>query len=177
MKSNKPRLSHLFSLAVMMLFCQTSLVAQPVMIPGFFGVESYYIEAPANGADSTNAYLTIVNLHYEPLRLLGTSSELFGNAGLFDANNQVIEYVEVLPGERVVMRPGGMHIRFEELDPAIAAGETVDLTLKVRRGREALEPVEAFDPMDNVGALVGRKAVKAGIPNEDEYVIKVDVRN
>tara|TARA_R110000772_G_scaffold134567_5_gene243168 strand:+ start:1077 stop:1610 length:534 start_codon:yes stop_codon:yes gene_type:complete len=177
MKFTKLSVSHLFALAMALLFLQTSAFAQPVMIPGFFGIESSYIEAPENDTTSTNAYLTIVNLHYEPLRLLGTSSEIFENAEFFDANNQPVEYFEVLPGERLAMRPGGMHIKLGSLDSAISAGETVDISLHVRRGREALEAVEAFDPMDNVGALTGRKPVKAGIPNEDEYVIKADIRH
>ena len=146
------------------------------MIPGFFGIESSYIEAPAANAGAANGYLTIVNLHYEPLRLLSASSELFENAGFFDANNQPLEYIEILPGERVAMRPGGMHMQFNNPDAELSAGEPLELTLLIRRGREAMEAVEGFDASE-AGAFSGKKSIEAGIPNEEEYVIKVDVRN
>lgn len=174
MQFTKIRLGQFFGIAAVMLFCQANVFAQPVMIPGFMGIESSYIEAPESDADSTQAYFTIVNLHYEPLRLLGASSGIFENAVLMDANNQVLEFVEILPGERVAMGPGGLHMQLNDIDSELATGDSYEFKLKVRRGREAMEAVEAIEVQ---GLFSGTRSRKAGIPNEDEYAVRVSVKH
>ena len=135
------------------------------------GIESSYIEA--SDSNSANAYFTVVNLHYEPLLILGVKSELVENVTFYDHNNEVLEYIEVLPGERLVMSPNGIHIQLNAVDSSIAstAGEALELTLHTRRGREAMEFVEEF--FDN--SL--RETKGGGIPNEEEFVLHVSVRN
>mgnify|MGYP003653140901 FL=1 len=175
MNFTKLKLGQFFSIIALMLFCQTTVFAQPVMIPGFMGIESSYIEAPASDEDSTNAYFTIVNLHYEPLRLLSASSEIFENAVFLDANNQQLEFVEILPGQRIAMIPGGLHMQLNDIDSGIAAGDSFEFKLKVRRGREAL-PFQ--EEMVAVGLFSGGPSPRpAGIPNEDEYAVKVPVKH
>jgi copper(I)-binding protein len=155
-------------LPVLALATQTSIQAEPLMIPGFLGIESSYIEK--TGEDTANAYFTFTNLHYGPVLLLSASSDIFANTTLNGANNEELEYIEVLPRERVVMEPGGLHMQLHDLDPAITSGETVEVTLLVRQGREPEEEVE--EHYDN--SL--RKLIKGGIPNEKEFVMHISVR-
>ena len=155
--------------AFAILFIQSTALAQPLVIPGFLGIESSYIEA--SGSDSASAYLTLTNLHYEPILILSASGDIFENATLKDSNNEELEYIEVLPRERIVMGSGGMHIQLNEVDDSITAGDTIELTLLVRRGREAMEYVEEFFDSSI------RETFGGGIPNEKEYVMHITVKN
>ena len=153
------------------LIIQSPAFAEPFLIPGFLGIESSYIEAPDADSDSTNAYFTITNLHNEPILILSASGDIFDNATLRDSNNEELDYIELLPRERLVMQSDGLHIQLNEIDESIAAGDILELTLLVRRGREAIEYVEEF--FDNSI----RKTLGGGIPNEKEYVVHISIRN
>tara|TARA_R100001143_G_C3354639_1_gene131580 strand:+ start:1635 stop:2147 length:513 start_codon:yes stop_codon:yes gene_type:complete len=144
------------------------VMAQPVMMPDLLLIEESHMETP-NG-EAANAYFTITNLHEDPIRLLSASGEGFETASLRDANNEVIEYVEILPGERVVMQPSGIHVQLENVDSELADGYPVEFTLLVRQGREAL-------PYQEGGINAGtRREIREGIPNEHEVSVNVPVR-
>jgi copper(I)-binding protein len=147
---------------------QTSAIAEPTMIPGFLGIESSYIEKTDD--ESANAYFTFTNLHYDSILLLSASSDIFGSTTLKGGDNEEVEFIEVLPNERVVMQPGGLHMQLNEMDSSIASGETIEVTLLLRQGREAEEEVEAI--YDN--SL--RRMVGGGIPNEKEFVVHISVQ-
>ena len=151
------------------LFIQSTAFAEPLVIPGFLGIESSYIEE--SDSNSASAYLTLTNLHHEPILILSASGDIFENATLIDSNNEELEYIEVLPRERLVMGSGSTHIQLNEIDDSITAGDTIELTLLVRRGREAMEYVEEFFDSSV------RETFGGGIPNEKEYVMHISVRN
>ncbi len=153
------------------LIIQSSAFAEPLLIPGFLGIESSYIEAPDADSDSTTAYFTLTNLHNEPILILSASGEIFDNATLRGSNNEELDYIELAPRERLVMQSDGMHIQLNEIGESIAAGDILELTLLVRRGREAMEYVEEFFDSSV------RETFGGGIPNEKEYVVHISVRN
>ncbi|PCJ41564.1 MAG: hypothetical protein COA71_08390 [SAR86 cluster bacterium] len=154
------------------LITQSTAFAEPLLIPGFLGIESSYIETPEADSNTTNAYFTIINLHNQPIRLLNTNSDFFGSAVFHAANGEELEYIEVLPRERVVMEPGGIYIQLNEITDSItAADSTHEVTLLVRRGREAMEFVEEY--FDNSE----RELRGGGIPNEKEFLAHISVRD
>lgn len=146
------------------------LMAEPYFVPGFFSVEMSNIEAPQAGMDSTKAYFSIRNVHpREPVLLLSLSSGMFEDATLVGANGEELEYVEVAPGELFVMGPNTAHVELSGVDTSLMAGDSVEVTLLIRRGREAMEPVEAeFD-------VSTRTESEAGIPNEKEFIVTAQV--
>jgi copper(I)-binding protein len=158
-------------ISLLTLITQSLAFAEPLLIPGFLGIESSHVELPAAGSDSTSAYFTLTNLHYEPILILSASSEFFDNATLVDSNNETLEYIELLPGERLDMQTTGMHFQLNNIEGSLAAGDIQEITLLVRRGREAMEYVEEF--FDNSI----RETFGGGIPNEKEYVTHISVRN
>ena len=153
------------------LLTQASAIAEPLLSPGFLGIESSHIEAPAAGAESTSAYFTLTNFHYEPILILSASSESFGNATMLNNNNEALEYIELMPGERLDMQASGMHLQLNEIDDSLTAGQVQEITLLVRRGRVPMEYVEEFFDSSI------RETFGGGIPNEKEYVTHVSVRN
>lgn len=153
------------------LLLQSTALAEPFVVPGFIGIESSYIVADEMNSDTASAYFTLTNLHSEPILILSASGEIFDNATLKGSNNEVLEYIEVLPRERLVMESSGMHIQLNDLNESVAAGDTIELALLIRRGREAMEYVEEFFDSSI------RETFGGGIPNEKEYVMHISVRN
>ena len=88
-----------------------------------------------------------------------------------DSNNEALEYIELLPGERLDMQASGMHLQLNEIDDSLTAGQVQEITLLVRRGRVPMEYVEEFFDSSI------RETFGGGIPNEKEYVTHVSVRN
>ena len=172
MTFNIARLIKFVAAPLVMLLLQAAAQAQPVMVPGFMAIESSYIES--EGSDSANAYFTISNFDDEPMRILSASGDVFENA-VITAGGQELEYIEILPNERLVMSPEGMHIQLSGLSEELMAGEQEDVTLLIRRGREAMEALEAQEG-GFAGAFSGEKIRDAGIPNEKDYVVRVPVR-
>ena len=156
-----------------MVFVQTVAHAQPVMIPGFMGIESSHMNAPATSSESATVFFTIANLHYEPIVVLGLSGDVFGQATLVGSNGGELEQVIIEPGDRLVMSANDVHFQLSGVDFANLGGHFQELTLLVRRGLEPLEKVEA-QRGDAVGGQRGRDA---GVPNEHKYVVNVPLRN
>ena len=157
-----------------LMLLQTTAQAQPILVPGFMGIESSYMEAPAAGSDSSNAYFTISNLHYEPIVLLSASGEAFGNATFIGPDGNQLEQVVIRPGGRLVMGPNNVHLRLGEFDAEANDEGYQDITLLVRRG---LEPEEAVEAIEELGVMSGVRSREAGIPNEKKYVVHVMVRD
>ncbi len=164
----------LAALSFAYLTMQSAALAQPLIVPELLLVEESYAEAPADGQNSTNVYLTITNLHKDPIRLLKakTGSGEFENSRLFGANNEELEYIEILPSQRVVMEPNGMHMQLSDLDAAAFRDQNrLPFTILVRQGREAL-------PYQEGGFDNGtRRTIREGIPNEHEFTVNVALRN
>lgn len=151
-----------------------SVQAQPIMIPGFMGIESSSLDAAAEGSDSTTAYFTISNLHHEPIILLSASAEAFENANFIGPNNEELEQVIIQPGDRLIMGSNDVHLRLSGFDASINDERSQAITLLVRRG---LEPEEEVEAIEDMGAMSGRRSREAGIPNEKEYIVNVPVRH
>jgi len=167
---NIKKISYLMALPLLMLGLH-STYAQPIMIPGFMGIESSYMDAPA-GSDSSNAYFTITNFHYEPIVLLSASTDVFANATFLGPNDDELEQVVIQPEGRLVMSPDGVHLRLRDV-ATITENESQQITLLVRRGLEADEEIEGTT---GFGGLSGSRTREAGIPNEKEYVVNVPVK-
>ena len=156
------------------ILCFQSVHAQPIMVPGFMRIEGSSVDAPAAGSDSTNAYFTILNLHFEPIVLLSTSGEIFENAAFIGSNNEELEQVIIEPGDRLVMGPNDVHVRLSDIGSSFADERSQKITLLVRRGLEAEEEVEEIE---GFGSMSGVRRREAGIPNEKEYVVNVPVKD
>lgn len=167
------KIAQIIATPLVILFLQATVQAQPVLIPGFITIENSYLETPEPDSHSTMAYFTISNSHSEPIVLLGASSDIFESATLNAPGHESIESIIIQPRERIAMGVDGYHVHLDGIDGSIAAGQSQDVTLLVRRGLEPLEEVEAQDGDANAG-IRGREA---GIPNEHNIVVSVPVGN
>lgn len=165
------KVSGLLGFALTCLTLQAPVSAQPLLVPELLIVEESYLE-PAEDQNSSNVYFTITNLHKDPIRLLKTKTSTgdYESASLVGANNEELEYIEILPSQRLVMEPSGMHVQLHDMDASIGSESPVELTVLVRQGREAL-------PYQEGGIDAGtRRVIREGIPNEHEFTVRVPVR-
>ncbi|MFL2840421.1 MAG: copper chaperone PCu(A)C [Pseudohongiellaceae bacterium] len=174
LKINIKKLVQLFIMPLA-LTLSVSVYAQPLMIPGFMGIESSYAEAPDAGSDAVMAYFTITNLHYEPILILSASVDHFESATFNNIDHEEVESIVIQPSQRLVMEPGGYHLHLSEINLPDSDLEAYEITLLVRRGLEAMEEVEGST--DNFGAMSGVRIRDAGIPNHQEFIINVPIRN
>jgi len=92
-------------------------------------------EAPIPGSH-TSVYLEILNRGKTPDLLLGgetgAAAEVEVHESYLDgdiARMRRVDSLELPPGERVVMRPGGVHIMLLDLRHTLREGDTLPLTL------------------------------------------------
>ncbi len=174
MHSNIKKINGSIFLLLTFLFVQAAAQAQPLMVPGFMAIENSSMDAPAAGSDSSNAYFTISNLHYEPIILLSASGDTFETATFIGSNGNELDQVVIQPGGRLTMGPNNVHLRISGIDAEATDEGSQDITLLIRRG---LEPEEAVEAIEELGAMSGVRSREAGIPNEKKYVVHVMVRD
>ncbi len=152
---------------------QSVALAQPVIYPGFLTVENAYIDTSEGDMEKAKAYLTINNLGDEPIVLLDATSEISEGVTFYSAANEEIEHVEILPGQKLVMEPGGIHMAINALDAEIAEGDIEPFELLIRTGLVRGEYLEAYKPK---GAFTGEKEREAGFENEKNYLVRLSVK-
>lgn len=115
----------------------TSCVTLDHVMAGDISISGVWARAMLPGQPAGSGFLTLENKGAEPDRLVAVSSAAAGKVQLHTM--QVVDDVmvmrpvesgiEIAPGERVEMKPGGMHLMFLDLEQPFAAGGFVPLTL------------------------------------------------
>jgi hypothetical protein len=165
-KSSKHFLKYLWMLPAVLLITQPVVQARPKLVPGFIYVDNASFELPVPGTNQASVTLTVQNMHAnDPLVILS----LIGDSLAEDA---MLEEVVINPGE--ISAPISVMVTLA--DDLTISDDELDLNLRVRRGLEAMEYVEAIeDPRALARVPLGFKLQRSGIPNEDEYRITFDI--
>jgi periplasmic copper chaperone A len=121
-------------------------------------IEQPWIRATPAGAKVAGGYMTIVNSGSEPDRLIGGSLPRSGRFQIHDMKMdggqmtmREIGGLEIKPGEKLELRPGGYHIMFSDLNGPLNQGETVKGQLRF----EKAGTVEIQYKVEAVGAGQG----------------------
>jgi hypothetical protein len=173
MNKLRQSVSSLLLLFPLLLLSSSAVFAEPKLFPGFLFVESAYLEQSGSAADEADIYFSIRNLHADdPIVLLGINGDEEAAARMYDGQNAMLQQIVINPGETV----SGIHAVLRNADLSAAEDGQLALNLLIRRGLEALPPVDAIE---SSGGLFsgGVKAREAGIPNEDDYQVRFDIRN
>ena len=134
-------------LVLLMPFMLLAL-AQVEVLPG-------WVRLLSPTAKTTAAYLTLVNRGDKPLRLLGAETPVAERVSLHETYHlqregqtvmgmRPVPHLDIPPGGRVELKPGGYHLMLEGLKRPLEAGEKVELTLVFQGGLrvKVLLPVE-----------------------------------
>lgn len=127
-------------------------------------IEQPWTRATPAGAKVAGGYVAVTNTGSAADRLLGGSSEIAGKVEIHEMsmNNGVMtmrglpEGVELKPGAKVEMKPGGYHIMFMDLKRQLKEGEKVKGTLTFEKAGAV--PVEFS--VQSVGARAPAEAHK-----------------
>lgn len=119
-------------------------------------VSDAWMRAASTGRPMSAAYLTLCNSGEAPDRLLSISTEAAGAAELHQtrkneagvASMAPVDAIELTPDEAVALAPGGAHIMLIGLTRAVAAGETITMTLEFEHAPPQTITVEAREPGD-----------------------------
>jgi len=148
--------------AALALSCGTALAQDYTAGP--LKIEQPWTRATPAGAKVAGGYVALTNTGSAADRLLGGSSEIAGKVEIHEMsmNNGVMtmrglpEGVELKPGAKVEMKPGGYHIMFMDLKRQLKEGEKVKGTLTFEKAGAV--PVEFS--VQSVGARAPAEAHK-----------------
>lgn len=109
-------------------------------------VHDGWVRVPPPGAPATAGYLVFENRGDAVLSVTGIASDDFGRSELHDMIHEdgmmrmrPIERLDIVPGERVELRPGGKHLMLFEPQAELADGGTVTLRVQFEYEREPAE--------------------------------------
>ncbi|AZO79362.1 MULTISPECIES: copper chaperone PCu(A)C [unclassified Bosea (in: a-proteobacteria)] len=151
-----------FAATALALACGTA-IAQDYSA-GLLKIEQPWTRATPAGAKVAGGYVAVTNTGAAPDRLLGGSSEIAGKVEIHEMsmNNGVMtmrglpEGVELKPGAKTELKPGGYHIMFMDLKRQLKEGEKVKGTLTF----EKAGPVPVEFSVQSVGARAPAEAHK-----------------
>jgi periplasmic copper chaperone A len=125
---------------------------------GSLSVQSPWSRATPGGAKVGAGYLAIDNKGAAPDRLIGVSSEIAGRTEIHEttvegavARMRPVESVEIRPGARAELKPGGSHVMFMDLRRPLKEGERFKATLQFERAG----PVTVEFTVRGIGAAHG----------------------
>ena len=104
---------------------------------GSLVIEAPWTRATPAGAKVAGGYVTITNTGKEPDRLVGGSFPL---AGRFEVHEMAVtngvmtmrelgQGLEIAPGQKVELKPGGLHVMFMDLKTQVKEGQPIKGTL------------------------------------------------
>ncbi|HEY8623378.1 MAG TPA: copper chaperone PCu(A)C [Casimicrobiaceae bacterium] len=100
-------------------------------------IDHPFARATPPGAKTGGVFVTIENTGSQPDRLLSASSPVAGVAELHEMSVDAgvmrmrgVAALEVKPGEKVQLKPGGYHLMLSELRQPLKVGDKFPLTLR-----------------------------------------------
>lgn len=165
-----PRLLPIFAA---MLFCCAAALSHPARAQqtaapagaqtGGVEITDAWARATPGGAQNGAAYLTLVSPTGD--RLTGVASPAAATAQLHEMTNdrgvmkmREVPSIDLPPGQKVTLKPGGLHIMMMGLKHPLRPGQSVPLTLSfeksgTREVNAAIGKVGAMGPESRSGAI------------------------
>ncbi|RXT53895.1 hypothetical protein B6S44_16105 [Bosea sp. Tri-44] len=151
-----------FTVAGLALTCGAAIAQDYTAGP--LKIEQPWTRATPAGAKVAGGYVAVTNTGATPDRLLGGSSDIAGKVEIHEmaVNNGVMtmrglpDGVELKPGAKLELKPGGYHIMFMDLKRQLKEGETIKGTLTF----EKAGPVPVEFSVQSVGARAPAEAHK-----------------
>ena len=130
--------------------------ATSAAVAGMLDIGTVQVRATAPGMSMTGGYVTITNSSESDDRLVAVSAGFARRVELHDMthDNGVMKMrerdggIEILAGETVMLKPGGLHIMFMGLAETMVAGEMHEITLEFASGHKATVLAIVMKPAD-----------------------------
>ena len=128
-----------FLLSFFISNCSSNSFLTPASLSSI-AVEEPWIRAVPEGSKSTAAYFTLINNGNMDDMLIGVESKTAKKSMLHQtvskkgiSSMQHRKTVHLSPGEKVVFKPGGMHVMLMGIHSVPKEGEKIPLTLKFKK--------------------------------------------
>ncbi len=161
------------ALAVAIFFIAASLAvpanAEDVTI-GTLKISAPWARATPKGAAVGGGYMTITNTGTAPDRLIGGATGISSRFELHEMSmdngvmkmRELAQGLEIKPGQKVELKPGGYHVMFMGLKEQLMQGQTIKATLQFEKAGKvdvsfAIQGVGAQSPGNAGGHSGGMK--------------------
>jgi len=137
---------------------------------GSIHIAQPWTRATPKGAKSAGGYLKVTNKGTEPDRLTCVSLAAAAKCSIHEMSMErgvmkmrmLPDGLEIKPGETVELKPGSLHVMFEDLKQPLEKGQTVKGTLKLEKAGTidvdfAVEGVGARGPEGSGAPMGGMK--------------------
>ena len=121
-------------------------------------IDHPFARATPPGARSGGAFFTIENAGTRSVKLLGVASPAAASVELHQMameggvmRMRSVSAVEVRPGDKLELKPGGYHVMLSDLKEPLKAGDKFPLTLTF----EGAGTIEVSVEVENIGATHG----------------------
>ena len=125
-------------------------------LSGMLEIGTVQIRATAPGMDVTGGYVTITNHGNSDDTLVATSAsfakcvelhEMTHDNGLMKMRRRG-DGIEIPAGKTVLLKPGGLHIMFMDLNETLQPGEMREIILEFASGHRMTVPAMVLKPSD-----------------------------
>ncbi len=121
-------------------------------------IDHAFTRATPPGAQAAGAFLNIENRGTEADRLVGVASPIAGLAQIHEMamdggvmKMRAVRGIDLPPGAKVQLRPGGYHVMLESLKQPLKSGDAIPLTL-------------TFEKAGSIDIKVAVESMGAGMP-------------
>jgi periplasmic copper chaperone A len=123
---------------------QSPATQSPATKAGDITIAGAFTREPPNGARVAGGFMTITNAGPMPDRLIGGNAafakrfevhEMAMDGGMMKMR-ELPKGLEIKPGEKVDLRPGGYHVMFLDLTEAPVAGKPLKVKLRFEKAGE-----------------------------------------
>ncbi|MEO8344133.1 MAG: copper chaperone PCu(A)C [Betaproteobacteria bacterium] len=129
-----------FQLTLFVVTSFATLVAEGAIAADYhlksLHIDQAFMRATPPGAQVAGAFLTIENRGKDADRLVGASSPVAGQVEIHEMamdggvmKMRAVKEVDLPPGAKVQLRPGGYHVMLQSLKQPLKAGDAMPLTL------------------------------------------------
>ncbi len=126
-------------------------------------IDHPFARATPPGAKAGGVFVTVENTGSQPDRLLSVSTPMAGVAELHEMSVDAgvmrmrdVAALEVRPGEKLQLKPGGYHVMLSELRQPLKVGDKFPLTLKFQNAGAVEVSVWVEEMGAGAGATHGR---------------------
>jgi periplasmic copper chaperone A len=146
------------AIAVLLMFSSSGFLGAHAQSDAKIAVGDAWSRATPAGSKTAVVYMTLANSGAAADRLLGATTPV-GDKVEFHSNandNGVMRMrempaIDIAPGAKVVLKPGGMHAMIEGLNQPLAEGQSFRLTLEFAK----VGKIEISVRIEKVGAMHG----------------------
>ena len=159
-----------FAAAAVLALSLTMPASAEVVTIGTLKISAPWARATPKGAGVGGGYLTITNTGTAPDRLIGGATEISSRFELHEMSmdngvmkmRELAQGLEIKPGQKVELKPGGYHVMFMGLKEQLMQGQTIKATLQFEKAGKvdvnfAIEGVGAQSPGNAGGHSGGMK--------------------